>query len=380
MKADDVVLLLRKLGCHGIRPPNDKGWVNASCPFAQWTHAGGIDGHPSFGVHSADGASHYRCQGCSKRGNLVTMPFALQALGAPQLLVREIESFIRTRNVQSLGAIQERVRKAAYAPAVAVPRRPQISLDNLDGEIPEMPDLPESDLRAFEKLPADALARPVLSKRLITPQTYERWQVRWLEWKGRIAVPVRDYKKRLVGITGRLADEENCWVCKVPYVTELITLEPTPAQRARGEEARTKKRVYCPECEYDRPPKYLHTKGFSRDYYLFGEHMAVPGRRVILVEGHFDVLGLWQAGYNALGVMGTFLSVYQIQKIVRWFPEAVILPDRDKAGVGLGESAKRDLTGRIPCSVQLLPDDRDPDQLPDSTLLDILGPPDRIAA
>ena len=376
MKAEDVALLLRKLGCHGLKRANAAGWVNTSCPFAQWTHGGGVDGTPSFGVHSADGPSHYRCLSCGKKGNIVMMPFALQALGAPAALVREVEAFIRTRNVQSLCVIQDRVRKASYAPAVQQqPRRPLVTLETLDAEIPELPCLPEQDLRFFEKLPADELLRPVLAKRTITARTYERWQVRWHEGVGRIAIPVRDYKQRLVGVTGRLADEDNCWHCKVPFVTEVITLPPRP-----GEAPKEKKIVRCPQCGYKRPPKYLHTSGFSRDYYLFGEHMAQPGKRVILVEGHFDVMGLWQHGYNALGVMGTFLSVYQIQKLVRWFPEVVILPDDDKAGAGLGESARKDLTGRVPCSLAHLPDHRDADQLPDSTLFDILGPPDLLAA
>lgn len=59
--------LLLELGVDGIET-NDT-WVNAKCPLAAYTHAGGVDTRPSFGISISDeGRSAYYCFGCSPQG------------------------------------------------------------------------------------------------------------------------------------------------------------------------------------------------------------------------------------------------------------------------------------------------------------------------
>ena len=47
-------------------------WVNAPCPLAPWTHSGGADTRPSFGVRiNNEGVSHYYCFGCMPEGRTI---------------------------------------------------------------------------------------------------------------------------------------------------------------------------------------------------------------------------------------------------------------------------------------------------------------------
>lgn len=52
--------------------PRDE-WVNCGCPLAPWTHAGGADSRPSFGVRINDeGLSYWYCFGCSPKGKTLS--------------------------------------------------------------------------------------------------------------------------------------------------------------------------------------------------------------------------------------------------------------------------------------------------------------------
>lgn len=354
MKPSDVEKLLGLLGCDRIRVRTN-GWVVGTCPFAPWTHAGGVDSSPSFGVIATEGPGAYKCLACKRHGLLATLPFALQALGFPK--AREVADFLRHRTLPDLKETMQKVRKARYIPPRSL--RPVRTLEEADLR----PGRPERDLEHFLPLPGVVLDGNVLGKRTITPATYEAWEVRWHPRTHRVALPIRDHRHRLVGIAGRLDDDLHCALCGTPYT--LVYLD----------EARKKKRVRCLPCDRDRPAKYLHSTGFSRDFYLYGEHLVAKGAPVILVEGQFDTQALWQWGYNALGIMGSYLSEVQVAKIRAWFPDVTGLPDPDKAGDELGASILTLLGPHLPTRLKHLPNGADSDEASASTLCDILGPP-----
>lgn len=118
----------------------------------------------------------------------------------------------------------------------------------------------------------------------------------------------------------------------------------------------------------------MHTKGFKRDYVLFGEHRVRRGGRVILVEGHFDAVFLQQQGYPALAVMGTSLSEFHVAKIRAHFTEALVFFDDDKAGLDGSHWAVDTLLPYLPTK-DVHAQGRDPDELGPGELMDILGPP-----
>jgi len=209
---------------------------------------------------------------------------------------------------------------------------------------------------------------PVLAKRRITPRTYEDWQIRWHPWVGRIAIPTRDHRKRLVGIAGRLGDDVHCFRCDAAFVVVMEENFERP-------DLPPKRRHVCPTCGHRRPPKYLHTKGFSRDNFLFGEHRIRKGHPGILVEGQFDAIAINQWGYNVAGVMGTWLSAEQTAKVAAWFTEVTILHETDLAGVTMAGRVRDTLVHHVPVKVRALPEGRDADELLREEAADILGPP-----
>src|ERR1035437_1907454 len=70
MNSKNVQELMKKLGCTQIRSqPN--GWIASSCPLAPWTHSGGHDAHPSFGIVVEEHKlSSFKCLACHERGTI----------------------------------------------------------------------------------------------------------------------------------------------------------------------------------------------------------------------------------------------------------------------------------------------------------------------
>lgn len=62
MKAAGILALLKALGVNNAKEGND--WVQSSCPLGPYTHVGGADHNPSFGVQVTKGQSHFNCFVC----------------------------------------------------------------------------------------------------------------------------------------------------------------------------------------------------------------------------------------------------------------------------------------------------------------------------
>ncbi len=88
------------------------------------------------------------------------------------------------------------------------------------------------------------------------------------------------------------------------------------------------------------PPKYLNSEEsavFKKSKLLFGLAQARQGiqaaRRVVLVEGNFDVISLHQAGFTeVVAPLGTALTGEQVQILKRVAEKVVLLYDGDRAG------------------------------------------------
>lgn len=117
-------------------------------------------------------------------------------------------------------------------------------------------------------------------------------------------------------------------------------------------------------------PKYINSPKspfFDKSRLFYGMHLACRevARKgyVVLVEGYFDVIALYQFGItNVLGSMGTALTVDQIRLMKRWAQKAVSLYDSDKAGLlaterNLGLFMKEGLESKV----VTIPSGKDPD-------------------
>lgn len=85
--------------------------------------------------------------------------------------------------------------------------------------------------------------------------------------------------------------------------------------------------------------KYFFPPGFHKNAELFNIHRIIniqkliDKRGIVLVEGFFDVISLWQNGiYNAVALMGTYLSEWQKEMLLNHTNKIILMLDKDDAG------------------------------------------------
>ena len=102
-------------------------------------------------------------------------------------------------------------------------------------------------------------------------------------------------------------------------------------------------------------PKYLNSPGFPRRLWLYGLHQ--PRQRIpVLVEGPFDAIALWSAGFTAYAVGGSDITLVQAAHVAGWTGTAILYPDQPKPGhpvIALGWISN---LARMGVSVVLPPD------------------------
>lgn len=122
-------------------------------------------------------------------------------------------------------------------------------------------------------------------------------------------------------------------------------------------------------------PKYKFPSGFHKSVELYNLHRAKAHaieHGLVLVEGFFDVIVLWQLGVpNAVALMGTELSAAQEELLVAHTDRVVLLLDGDEAGQSAMEELLPRLARRLFVKVVELPDGVQPDGLgSDSSVLE----------
>ncbi|HBH87943.1 MAG TPA: DNA primase [Syntrophaceae bacterium] len=117
-------------------------------------------------------------------------------------------------------------------------------------------------------------------------------------------------------------------------------------------------------------PKYLNTPEspvFIKGRNLYGLNRTKEDIRrkgyAILVEGYFDLITLWGAGWrNVVATLGTALTKDHIDLIRRYTNEVIVLFDPDLAGKkALARSIELFLSGNVRAKAVVLPDGYDPD-------------------
>ena len=110
-----------------------------------------------------------------------------------------------------------------------------------------------------------------------------------------------------------------------------------------------------------KPQKYLFPKNMKKQEYLFGE---MKEDTVIVVEGVFDVMKLWEYGYySCVSTMGVTIGDIQVEMMIKnGIKNIIIMPDGDEAGINfverIGEyrdifkiEAMFSITGKDPCDM-----------------------------
>ncbi len=93
--------------------------------------------------------------------------------------------------------------------------------------------------------------------------------------------------------------------------------------------------AYCGRSVASEVPRYKLPAGFRKSAVLFNYHRAaaVCGRRVVVVEGFFDCMRGYQAGFaSVVALMGAALSPFQADLLAGRFTDIVLMLDGDPAG------------------------------------------------
>ena len=140
--------------------------------------------------------------------------------------------------------------------------------------------------------------------------------------------------------------------------------------------------AYCGRAVDRMEPRYRFPAGFQKSQVLFHYHRARGGgEQVIVVEGFFDCMRVYQAGFPCVvALMGASLSAAQKAALTARFSQAVLLLDGDATGRAATAQISSDLAGA--CSVRplLLPPGVQPDQMSAAEIRQFLAAKERGSA
>ncbi|GAA4018582.1 DNA primase [Sphingomonas swuensis] len=311
----------------------------ACCPFHN-------EKTPSFTVN--DEKHFYHCFGCSAHGDAIR--FLTDHLGLPFMdAVKELASAANLEVPAADPRSQERAKRQATLHDVMADAQAWFAeqLDGIDGAearaycqkrgigagaikrfgIGFAPDRRNGLRKALER---HGDARLVECGLLISIEDEPKKEP-YDRFRGRLMIPIRDQRGRVIGFGGRIL--------------------------GAGE------------------PKYLNspeTVLFDKGSSLYAIDRAGPAsrqaRRLIVVEGYMDVIGLDRAGIaEVVAPNGTALTERQLELLWRLDPSPILCFDGDKAG---SKAAIRAATRALPMlgpertlSFVTLPEGQDPDDL-----------------
>src|SRR5919204_4606050 len=135
--------------------------------------------------------------------------------------------------------------------------------------------------------------------------------------------------------------------------------------------------AYCGRALDHSQPRYRFPPGFAKSEILFNFHRAALAEKpaVVVVEGFFDCLKLYQAGVRSVvALMGSALYESQQRLLLGRFQRIILMLDGDAAG----RRATTQITARLRphCCVQVidLPPDTQPDQMTGQQIRNVLWP------
>jgi DNA primase len=275
----------------------------ACCPFHN-------EKTPSFTVN--DEKHFYHCFGCGAHGDAIRfltdhrgMPFmdAVKELAAnagmdvPAPDPRAREQAERTATLTDVMAVVANWYSEQLNGLAGAEAREYLKRRGIDAEVAARfglglaPDNRTSLKRALEKLGEDRLIETGM---LIQPE--EEGKEAYDRFRGRLMIPIRDPRGRVIGFGGRILGQ--------------------------GE------------------PKYLNspqTVLFDKGRTLYNLDRAGPAsrtaRRLIVVEGYMDVIALDRAGIGeVVAPNGTALTEGQLERLWRLDPSPILCFDGDNAG------------------------------------------------
>jgi DNA primase len=179
---------------------------------------------------------------------------------------------------------------------------------------------------------------PYLGGRGISKETAEKFGVGFFAGRGsmhgRIVIPIHDENGQLLAYAGRSIDDSE--------------------------------------------PKYKLPNGFHKSLVLYNLHrsresIGPKAPIIVLVEGFFDCIKVYEAGYPCVALMGSSLSLEQEELISVYFNRAVLLLDGDEPGQLATDECLRRLGRKLWVKAIGLAAGNQPDELTEDKLAVLLA-------
>lgn len=76
--------------------------------------------------------------------------------------------------------------------------------------------------------------------------------------------------------------------------------------------------------------RFQNSKRLPRNRTLWNYHRAKSQPTVVVTESNFDAMRVWQAGYNAVAILGGYVSDEHLDQLGKTFTKIIIMTDDDK--------------------------------------------------
>lgn len=316
MVESEIYRILTALRCRKIRTRGNRVW--STCPF-EHEHEGGVDNKPySFKVEiNTDGKSQYHCFACKNSDSLEWLAFQ-----------RGLWNFDGKKKYYKKSDIPQTNRGVFdIDDAIVLPEK---SIDEYCGKYPSY-----------------------IRNRGVLPFTAKQWKIGHDERYCRAVFPYWDVKGRLRGAIGRSWDGSEPKYLAYSYDQENEKLVPYVDKR--------------------RQEDFI---SLSKSEVLYGEHRLKEKKEwldsgkykqsVVLVEGHMDVVLLYQMNMIALGLQGSFFSDLQqktLKKCLSRKDRVYLMFDGDKAGKEVTKKVYEKIKGFFCVYIVNTPNGKDPADL-----------------
>ena len=343
----------------------------ACCPFAPWTHKGGRDSTPSMKITDRElGVSSWKCFACQKSGgrisSLVNEYQWLFGRFSDGWLIMDLqieEERGRTTSVERVSkmSFDDFMRAKSSDQDIKWPtERPGKSVN-------ELLEIERNRENSFSMCDSDyekymvGSPHPYFVSRGVGVEIALRWRLGYDSARGRVLMPVMDRDGNVVGVTGRLI---QCPRCSLPNTSD----EPLETERSKDG-------IFCASCGKWVGPKYMHSRGFLRDMYFYGEHdLNMSGDRLVVVESHMSVLVMRTQGFeNVVANMGTAFGKNQSHRALSLFQKVCVIGDGDDAGMKFESIASKFLSGNCVYNGIVYPEGTDPADFSSNENAELIG-------
>lgn len=275
MSPEAAIKFLKALGAKEAKYDGGN-WVKAPCVLAPWTHKGGRDTNPSFGIKVNDMTPHYNCFSC-RSGQLFT-------------LIQEVEMFLSKDASQKGHYDTMLARTILENDGFDIEPLPEFS--EFGGSGQEFQEWPDYFIDSFANWEYSARAANYLKQRNVSTETAKAHGLKYDSKKDMIVFPYRNLYGKLAGARGR-----------------AIELHGEPPKKAR---------------HYD----YTWNQVNNANLVWYNEEAIAEEQPLVIVEGQFDKMRVSEVYPHVVANL-TAKPIAAKMKKLAYAPSFILFADND---------------------------------------------------